>query len=126
MTLRPLTTDKAPGAVGPYSQGMKAGNMVFSSGQLPMEAGTGKLLKGDIKAETKQCLENVLAVLEAGEAKLEDIVKVNIFITDMGDFPAVNEVYGQYFNAHKPARACVEVAGLPAGADIEIEAIAVI
>lgn len=92
MALTPLSTNKAPGAVGPYSQGMKAGNMVFTSGQLPMVPETGELLKGDIKKETKQCLENVLAVLEAGGAKLEDIAKVNIFITNMDDFPAVNEV----------------------------------
>ncbi|NLJ98918.1 MAG: RidA family protein [Tissierellia bacterium] len=126
MALTPLSTNKAPGAVGPYSQGMKAGNMVFTSGQLPMVPETGELLKGDIKKETKQCLENVLAVLEAGGAKLEDIAKVNIFITNMDDFPAVNEVYGEYFSEHKPARACVQVSRLPAGADVEIEAIAVL
>ncbi len=126
MALTPLSTNKAPGAVGPYSQGMKSGNMVFTSGQLPMVPETGELLKGDIKKETKQCLENVLAVLEAGGAKLEDIAKVNIFITNMDDFPAVNEVYGEYFSEHKPARACVQVSRLPAGADVEIEAIAVL
>ncbi|NLJ78644.1 MAG: RidA family protein [Tissierellia bacterium] len=126
MSLISLSTDRAPGAVGPYSQGIKAGNIVFTSGQLPMAPGSTEIMNGDIKKETKQCIENVLAVLEAGDAKLEDIAKVNIFITDMDDFPAVNEVYGEYFNEHKPARACVQVSRLPGGADVEIEAIAVL
>ncbi len=93
MKLEMLATDKAPKAIGPYSQGVKGNNMVFTSGQLPIVPETGQLLKGDIEKETKQCLENVLAVLEAGGAKLEDIVKVNIYITNMDDFPLINGVY---------------------------------
>ena len=121
-----LATDKAPKAMGPYSQGVKGNNMVFVSGQLPMIPETGELLKGDIEKETEQCLENVLAILEEGGAKLEDIVKVNIYITNMDNFPLINGVYEKYFNEHKPARCCVEVSRLPAGGDIEMEAIAIL
>lgn len=126
MKLKMISTDKAPGAVGPYSQGVKGNNMVFTSGQLPIVPETGELLKGDIEKETKQCLENVLAVLEAGGATLEDVAKVTIYITNMDDFPLINGVYEEYFNEHKPARCCVEVSKLPANGDIEIEAIALL
>ena len=121
-----LSTAKAPGAVGPYSQGIKGNNMIFVSGQLPIEPESGELLKGNIEKETEQCIKNVLAVLEAGGGKLEDIAKGKIYITDMGNFPLVNGIYEKYFNEHKPARCCVEVSKLPAGADIEIEAIALL
>lgn len=126
MKLKMISTDKAPGAVGPYSQGVKGNNMVFTSGQLPIVPETGELLKGDIEKETKQCLDNVLAILEEGGATLEDIVKVTIYITNMDNFPLVNGIYEEYFNEHKPARCCVEVSKLPAGGDIEIEAIALL
>ena len=126
MKLKMISTDRAPGAVGPYSQGVKGNNMVFTSGQLPIVPETGELLKGDIEKETKQCLENVLAVLEAGGATLEDVAKVTIYITNIDDFPLVNGVYEEYFNEHKPARCCVEVSKLPANGDIEIEAIALL
>ena len=126
MKLEMLATDKAPKAMGPYSQGVKGNNMVFVSGQLPMVPETGELLKGDIEKETKQCLENVLAILKEGGAKLQDIVKVNIYITNMDNFPLINGIYEKYFGEHKPARCCVEVSRLPAGGDIEIEAIAVL
>lgn len=126
MTLELISTDKAPGAVGPYSQGIKGNNMVFTSGQLPIVPETGELLKGDIQKETKQCLENVKAVLEAGGATFKDIVKVSVYITDIKNFPLINEVYGEYFKEHKPARTLVEVSKLPKDGDIEIEAIAIL
>lgn len=126
MKLELLSTDKAPGAVGPYSQGSKGNNMIFTSGQLPIVPETGELLKGDIQKETRQSLENVLAVIKAGGGTLEDILKVNIYITDMSQFSLINEVYEEYFNKHKPARCCVEVSKLPADGNIEIEAIAVL
>ncbi len=119
-----LATEKAPVAVGPYSQGVKTGNIIFTSGQLPMDPVTGELISGDIKKATKIALENVRAVLQAGNAKIEDIVKVMVFVKDMNDFGVINEVYAEFFGEHKPARALVEVARLPKDADIEIEAIA--
>jgi len=126
MTLRFLSTDKAPSAVGPYSQGVKAENIIFSSGQLPIDPKTGELSKGDIQKETRLCLENVKAVLEAGHAKVENIIKVTVFVKDMNNFSSINEVYADFFGDHKPARSLVEVARLPKDADIEIEAIAII
>jgi 2-iminobutanoate/2-iminopropanoate deaminase len=126
MTLKQLSTNKAPGAVGPYSQGIGTNTLVFTSGQLPIVPETGELLKGDIQKETRQCLENVKAVLEAGGATLNDVAKVNIYIKNMGDFPLINQVYEEYFNEHKPARSCVEVSKLPKDGDIEIEAIAIL
>lgn len=121
-----VSTDKAPAAIGPYSQGMKAGNMIFTSGQLPIVPETGELITSDIKKETRQSLENVKAILKEAGATLEDVVKVTIFISDMGKFGEINEVYGEYFTDHKPARSCVEVVKLPKNGDIEIEAIAII
>lgn len=125
MALELLSTDRAPAAVGPYSQGVKAGNIIFTSGQLPINSKTGELLKNDIQAATKLSLENVKAVLEAAGASLEDVVKVTVFVTDIGQFSLINEIYAQYFSNHKPARSLVEVAKLPLGGEIEIEAIAV-
>lgn len=119
-----LATEKAPAAVGPYSQGVKAGKLIFTSGQLPMDPVSGELVLGDIKKATKLCLENVKAVLEAGGATIEDVVKVLVFVKDMNDFGVINGVYAEFFGEHKPARALVEVARLPKDADIEIEAIA--
>ncbi|MCF6465355.1 RidA family protein [Clostridium sp. Cult2] len=126
MKTKPIATSKAPGAVGPYSQGVKTDNLIFTSGQLPIVPETGELLKGDIKKETRLCLENVLTIVEEGGATLKDIVKVNIYIKDMNDFPLINEEYEDFFKDHKPARSCVEVAKLPKDGDIEIEAIAVL
>ena len=120
-----VQTEGAPGAVGPYSQGMRSGDLVFTSGQLPMPAG-GQLETEDIAKAARYCLENVKAVLEAGGASMADVVKVTVFLTDMADFGAVNEVYGEYFPEPYPARSCIEVAGLPLAARIEIEAVAAI
>ena len=120
-----VQTQGAPGAVGPYSQGMRFENLVFSSGQLPMPVG-GQLETEDIAQAARYCLENVKAVLEAGGATMADAIKVTVFLTDMADFGAVNAVYGEFFAEPYPARSCIEVAGLPRGARIEIEAIAAI
>jgi 2-iminobutanoate/2-iminopropanoate deaminase len=125
MKLELLKTDKAPAAVGPYSQGVKAENIVFTSGQLPINPETGELLTGDIKAQARRSLENVKAVLEAAGASLEDVVKVSVFVADINQFSDINEVYGEFFSNHKPARSLVEVAKLPLGGEIEIEAIAI-
>lgn len=121
-----IATEKAPSAIGPYSQGIIAGNIVYTSGQLPIDPESGELLKGDIEKETKQCLENVKAIIEEAEGTLADIVKVNVYVTNMDNFSRINKVYGEYFADHKPARSLVEVSKLPQNGDIEIEAIAII
>ncbi|MCF6460613.1 reactive intermediate/imine deaminase [Clostridium sp. Cult3] len=121
-----IATNKAPSAVGPYSQGIKANSLIFTSGQLPIVPETGELLKNDIKKETRQCLENVNSILKEAGATLENVVKVNIYIVNMDDFSSINEVYEEYFNEHKPARSCVEVSRLPKDGNIEIEAIAIL
>lgn len=126
MSLELLATDKAPGAVGPYSQGVKAGNMIFTSGQLPFILESGELLTSDIQAETRLALDHVKSVLSAGGATLEDVVKVTVFVADINNFSLINEVYAEYFTTHKPARSLVEVSKLPKGGNIEIEAIAII
>ena len=118
-----VRTDKAPGAIGPYSQAVKTDTMVFVSGQLALEPATGNLVTGDIKSETRQAMENLKNVLEAAGGSLEKVVKTTLFIKDMGDFPVINEVYGEFFQNNPPARACVEVARLPKDANFEIEAI---
>lgn len=120
-----ISTEKAPAALGPYSQGIKIGDLVFTSGQIPINPETGELIL-DIQKATAQSLENVKAVLEQAGSSLDKVVKVGIFLNDMNDFAAVNEVYAKYFNEFKPARSCVEVARLPKDAIIEIEAIATI
>jgi 2-iminobutanoate/2-iminopropanoate deaminase len=123
MTKEAIKTSKAPGAVGPYSQGIRAGDLVFVSGQLPANA-AGVLIIDDIAAATRHSLENVSAVLSAAGAQMNDVVKATVFLTDMGDFSAMNEVYGEFFSEPFPARACIEVAALPKGAKVEIEVIA--
>ena len=120
-----ISTTTAPSAIGPYSQGIKIGDMVFTSGQIPVNPATGEVVT-EIKAATKQSLENVKAVLEAAGSSLDKVIKVVVFIKDMNDFAEVNEVYGQYFTENPPARSCVEVARLPKDCVIEIEAIATI
>ncbi|MFU7516244.1 RidA family protein [Clostridium sp. HCS.1] len=120
-----ISTSNAPSAIGPYSQGIKIGDMVFTSGQIPVNPATGEVVT-EIKAATKQSLENVKAVLEAAGSSLEKVVKVVVFIKDMNDFAQVNEVYGQYFTENPPARSCVEVARLPKHCVVEIEAIATV
>lgn len=125
MSLKILATDKAASAVGPYSQAVEGNNMIFTSGQLPIDMETGEVCTGDIQRETKLCLDSVKAILAAGGATLENVIKATVFVTDIGDFSAINEVYAEYFTTHKPARSLVEVSKLPKGANIEIEVIAV-
>ncbi len=110
--------------VGPYSLAIKSGGVVYLSGQIHLDPATGKLVEGDIQAQTRQCLENLKRVLAADGLTFGDLVKCTIFLVDMGDFAAVNEVYAQYMVEPFPARSCVQVAGLPLGARVEIEAIA--
>ncbi|MDU7164383.1 MAG: RidA family protein [Anaerococcus vaginalis] len=119
-----IETKNAPGAVGAYSQGIVSNGFVYSSGQLPLVPETGELISDDVKKATKQSLENVKAIVEAGGSSVEKIVKVNIFLDDVNDFAAVNEAYAEFFGDHKPARSCVEVGKLPKNGLLEIEAIA--
>lgn len=119
-----LHTDKAPAAVGPYSQAIEVNGLIFTSGQIPLVPETGELVTESIEKATERSLENVKAILENAGSSLEKAVKVIIFLADINDFGKVNEIYGKYFSDHKPARSCVEVANLPKGALIEIEAIA--
>jgi 2-iminobutanoate/2-iminopropanoate deaminase len=124
MKKRVIQTEKAPKAIGPYSQAIQAGNLLFLSGQLPFDPVTGELVKGDIRQQTQRVLANLQGVLESQNLSMEDVVKVTIFLKDMGNFSQVNEVYATYFPSSPPARSTVEVARLPRDADIEIEAIA--
>ena len=121
-----IQTERAPKAIGPYSQAIQAGNLLFLSGQIPLDPKTGELVKGDIGQQTKQVLENIKGVLESQKLGMENVVKVTIFIKDIGNFNRVNEVYATYFPPPAPARSTVEVAKLPRNAEIEIEAIALI
>jgi len=125
MALQTIATEKAPAALGPYSQGIVAGNMIFVSGQLPINPVEGKITAQSIEDMTRQSLENGKAILEHAGASLKDVAKVTIFIKDMNDFAQINGVYAEYFSEHKPARSTVEVARLPLDARIEIEMIAV-
>jgi len=121
-----IATDKAPGAIGPYSQGAANGSLVFTSGQLPIDMSNGELETKDIRKAAKHSMDNVRAVLEAAGSSLDKVLKTTVFLTDLNDFAAVNEVYGSYFPSNPPARSCVQVAALPRGAAVEIEAVAVI
>ncbi|MGB3366689.1 MAG: RidA family protein [Acidaminobacteraceae bacterium] len=124
MSLKVLNTENAPAAVGPYSQGMQAGNFIYVSGQLPLDAATKEMVKDSIESATRKSLENCKAIVESAGATLNDVVKVEIFLKDMNEFAAMNGVYSEFFTDHKPARACVEVARLPLDAKIEIQMIA--
>ena len=122
MSKQPISTEQAPAAIGPYSQGMTWGDLVFTSGQIPYTP-EGQI-SGDIAEQTKQSLENVKAVLGAAGSSLDKVIKCTVFIADMGQFATINEVYAQYFSAPFPARSCVQAAYLPKGVGVEIEAIA--
>jgi reactive intermediate/imine deaminase len=118
-----ISTDQAPAAIGPYSQAVKAGNTVYISGQIPLIAGSMELVTGDISAQAEQVFQNLTAIANAAGGTLSDAVKINISLTNLGDFDAVNEVMKKHFSEPYPARACVQVAALPKNVDIEIEAI---
>lgn len=128
MPRRTLHSDKAPKAIGPYSQAVEVdlGKMVFLSGQTPINPQTGELIQGDVKAQTERALENLRAVLAAGGLDFSHVVRCGVFLTDMKDFAEMNEVYGRYFPGAPPARTTVQVAGLPKGARVEIDCIAVV
>ena len=119
-----ISTDKAPAAIGPYSQGVSTGEFVYTSGQLPIDKDT-KMISGDgVEEQAQMALTNLAAVLEAAGSCLENVVKTTVFLQDMGDFAAVNKIYSGFFSSDCPARSCIEVARLPLGAKIEIEAVA--
>lgn len=119
-----VTTDKAPGAIGPYSQAIKAGNLVFCSGQIPIDPVTGEFVSDVVAEQTEQVLKNLGEVLKAAGTSLDNVVKTTVFLADMNDFAQMNEVYGRYFNENKPARATVQAARLPRDARVEIDCIA--
>ena len=119
-----ISTDRAPGAIGPYSQAIKTGGMVYCSGQIPTDPATGEFVSEDVVEQTEQVLKNLSAVLEAAGTNLGSVVKTTVFLADMADFAAMNEVYGRYFNENKPARATVQAARLPKDARVEIDCIA--
>lgn len=119
-----VQTDNAPAAIGPYSQGIKAGNLVFVSGQIPIDPQTGNFVEGGVGEQTEQVLKNLSAVLEAAGSSLSQVVKTTVFLADMKEFTAMNEVYAKFFTEEPPARATVAAAGLPKDARVEIEAIA--
>jgi 2-iminobutanoate/2-iminopropanoate deaminase len=121
-----ISTENAPGAIGPYSQAVKTNGMVFCSGQIPIDVATGEFVSADVAEQTEQVLKNLSAVLEAAGTSLNEVVKTTVFLADMNDFAAMNEVYAKYFSENKPARATVQAAGLPRGARVEIECIATV
>jgi 2-iminobutanoate/2-iminopropanoate deaminase len=121
-----IATDRAPAAVGPYSQAVRIGNLVYTAGQIPLDPATGKLVEGGIESQTRRALQNLQAVLEAAGTSLANVVKTTVFLQDMGDFGAMNGVYAQFLGGSPPARSAVEVAALPLGAQVEIEAIALV
>jgi 2-iminobutanoate/2-iminopropanoate deaminase len=116
-------SDQAPAALGPYSQAVSAGNLLFISGQLPIDPATGTLVEGDIVVRTHRIIANIKAIAQAAGASLDQVVKTTIFLTDLGDFQAMNSAYGEHFPANPPARSTVQVAGLPLGSNIEIETV---
>ena len=121
-----ISTENAPGAIGPYSQAIKTGNLVFCSGQIPIDVTTGEFVSSEVSAQTEQVLKNLSAVLEAAGSNLNNVVKTTVFLADMNDFAAMNEIYAKYFSDNKPARATVQAARLPRDARVEIEAIGLV
>ncbi|BGP41819.1 hypothetical protein JCM10450v2_005886 [Rhodotorula kratochvilovae] len=126
MPLQPVHTTSAPAAVGPYSQAIKTDSLVFLSGCIPLVPETMKVVEGGVEEQTEQAFKNFQAVLEASGCKLTDVAKTTVFLQSLGDFAAVNAIYSRIFGDHKPARSCVEVAKLPLGVLVEVEAIAVL
>jgi len=121
-----VATERAPQAIGPYSQAVVHGGIAYLSGQIPLDPSTNQLLEGDIAAQTQRVLENLKAVLEACGASLDSVLKTTVFLKDIADFPKMNEVYGRYFSQHPPARSTVQAARLPRDVSIEIDAIAAV
>ena len=121
-----IATDKAPAAVGPYSQAVRVGDFVFTAGQIPLDPASGQMVEGDIEAQTRRALTNLSAVLEAAGASLANVVKTTVFLADISEFKAMNGVYAEFFPDAPPARSAVQAAALPLGARVEIEAVAII
>ncbi|PYG87258.1 2-iminobutanoate/2-iminopropanoate deaminase [Ruminiclostridium sufflavum DSM 19573] len=126
MNFEIISTDKAPAAIGPYSQAVRAGNVIYTSGSIPVEPSTGEVVAGGVAEQAEQALKNMKEVLISAGASLDSVVKTTVFIKNMNDFASINEVYKKYFTGSFPARSCVEVARLPKDVLIEIECIAVI
>ena len=124
MSKRIIQTELAPAAIGPYSQAIRIGDFLYTSGQIALDPKSGKFLSGEIKEETEQTLKNISAILQADGLELENVIKTTVYLSDLNDFPQMNQIYEKYFSKNKPARACVQVAALPKGAKIEIDAIA--
>jgi 2-iminobutanoate/2-iminopropanoate deaminase len=124
MSKRIIQTELAPAAIGPYSQAIRIGDFLYTSGQIALDPKSGKFLSGEIKEETEQTLKNISAILQAGGLELENVIKTTVYLSDLNDFVKMNQIYEKYFSKNKPARACVQVAALPKGAKIEIDAIA--
>lgn len=121
MSLKVVHTDNAPAAVGPYSQAMIAGDFMYVSGQIPVDPKTGKIVEGGVEAQTRQCLDNAMAILAEAGVNYKNVVKTTVFMKDMNDFAVMNGVYADFFTDHKPARAAVEVARLPLDVQVEIQ-----
>jgi 2-iminobutanoate/2-iminopropanoate deaminase len=119
-----ISTNEAPAAIGPYSQAVRSGNFLFCSGQIPLDPKSGQIVSGDVAAQTRRVLDNIVAVLRAEKLTFDNVVKTTIFLTDLGDFQTVNEIYASYFKQDPPARSTVQVSALPKGANVEIEIIA--
>lgn len=125
MSRDPISTERAPAAIGPYSQAVRAGGTVYLSGQIPLDPATGELVTGDISAQTRRVFDNLKAVCEAAGGSLDGVVRVGIYVMDLSDFAQVNAVMAEYFQAPYPARSTIQVAGLPKGARVEVDAVLV-
>ena len=126
MSVRILHTENAPAAIGPYSQGVIAGNFLFTAGQIALDPATGQLVQGDVAVQTERVMRNLTAVLESAGASWSDVVKTTVYLQDMADFPRVNEVYGRMIGDARPARSTVQVSALPRGVLVEIDAVALV
>lgn len=124
MSRKVIRTDRGPGAVGPYSQAIDSDGLLFVSGQIPLDPETGRMVEGDVAVQAERVLHNVAGIVEAAGGSLRDVIRATVWLTDMGDFDRVNEVYARFFDEDPPARVCVEVCRLPKGAQVEIDAIA--
>jgi len=124
MIKRTIQTEQAPAAIGPYSQAIRIGDFLYTSGQIALDPESGIFLSGEIEEETEQTLKNISAILQAGGVNFENVIKTTVYLSDLKNFTRMNHVYEKYFSKNKPARACVQVAALPKGAKVEIDAIA--
>ncbi|HUL44258.1 MAG TPA: RidA family protein [Bacteroidota bacterium] len=126
MKVKQVLSKNAPAPIGPYSQGIAAGNFLFTAGQVPLDPQTGQVIQGDIRVQTRQVLNNIRAILDQAGVSMQDVVKTTVYLKDMGEFAGMNEVYGEYFPSRPPARSTVEVARLPRDVRVEIDVVALI